>query len=129
LKIVAALFFLGLFCVIGAILVLPLALAAKVEKALGGPWLRVHLPLNLAFAAWATYRLFFVPPNLHDPSPLLFVPAFMALAVFYALVFPRIAPKPTTPFRRFRVLALAAYLIAVGLFLIPLIVGELFDRS
>ena len=125
----ATLFFLGLFCVIAAVLILPLFLFLKAEKALGGPWLRVHLPLNLAFAAWAAYSLFFGQLNLHNPAPLLFYPASMALAFFYAFVFPRAAPQATASFRRFRAAASAAYLILILHFFVTLTAGQLTVRG
>lgn len=108
----ASLFFLAVFGVLAVLFLLPLVLVVMFDRSTGGPRFWLHLALNVTFSITAIYYLFFTGPNLHDLRPLLFIPAFLALGIFYAFIFPRLVPLAGTPLRRLRVIAMTVYLMA-----------------
>ena len=80
--------------ILPALWLAPLALLFPVvyfEITRGGPRLRVHVPLNVAFLAWSIYAVQFLNGGLHSTnSPLIMIPRLLVLALFYALAVPKL---------------------------------------
>ena len=85
----------------------------RYETARGGPWLRVHVPLNAAFIAWSVYAVMVLREGIHSPnSPLITIPRLLILALFYELVFPAAVDDMAGRTRVLRHVAAACHLVA-----------------
>jgi len=100
---------------------LPCALlypVARFEADWNGPWLRVHVPICVAYISWAVYDALFVQHYMHGPNGTwLSVPSLLGLVVFYLVVLPRVAPNMPRRMRHFSrlaaVVALAGFAASV----------------
>ena len=78
-------------CVLPVLWFLPgavLITLVRYELGKGGPWLRVHVPLNVAFIAWCVYAVQVLREDIHGAnSPLITIPQLLIVALFYGWVF------------------------------------------
>ena len=82
------------------------------ETGRGGPQLRWHVPINVAFLAWCGYAVLVLHGGLHSvDSPLIVVPRLLVMAVFYAFAVPQLVSASATR-AVFRYAFGIAYLVA-----------------
>ncbi len=96
---------------------LPCALlypVARFEAGWNGPWLRIHAPICAAYVPWSVYDALFAQHYMHGPNiTWLSLPSLLGVAVFYVVVFPRVAPNMP---RRMRLFGRLVAGVAVGAF-------------
>ncbi len=106
---------------------LPCALlypVARFEADWNGPWLRIHAPICAAYIPWSVYDALFVQHYMHGPNATwLSLPSLLGLAVFYLVIFPRVAPAMP---KRMRIFSRLAAAVAVGAFTASLMCYQAF---
>ena len=103
-------------CVLPVLWFLPgaaLMALVRYELGKGGPWLRVHVPLNVAFIAWCVYAVEVLREGVQSPnSPLVTIPRLLIVALFYGLVFSVVVDTVPDRLRVFSRTAAACNLVA-----------------
>jgi hypothetical protein len=106
--------FIGLSLVLAALLVGAIAVVARVERYLGGPFVAVHLLINALLVGFCVYAMFFAPVHAHSPSALFLIPcAVLAGFTYYGFIVRRGEPPLEPSFNRLSRAFAALYGVAI----------------